>query len=109
MTKQQYPGNTGNRHGKTVVSFLLWTGHHSIGLHLTGAASGRPTVSGMLATARLLGQTTGAALVAMLFHLATDDSAHIALLIAAGFAAAGSAVSFYRIRLPLPAGLNRRR
>ena len=51
----------------------------------------------------------GAALVAMLFHLATDDSAHIALLIAAGFAAAGSAVSFYRIRLPLPAGLNRRR
>jgi hypothetical protein len=67
------------------------------------------SASGMLATARLLGQTTGAALVAMLFHLATDDSAHIALLIAAGFAAAGSAVSFYRIRLPLPAGLNRRR
>lgn len=51
MTKQQYPGNTGNRHGKTVVSFLLWTGHHSIGLHLTGAASGRPTVSGWLGRA----------------------------------------------------------
>lgn len=73
------------------------------------ARTKQAAASGWLATARLLGQTTGAALVAMLFHLATDDSAHIALLIAAGFAAAGSAVSFYRIRLPLPAGLNRRR
>lgn len=66
------------------------------------------SASGMLATARLVGQTTGAALVAMLFHLATDDSAHIALLMAAGFAAAGAALSLFRIRLPLPAGIRRR-
>lgn len=66
------------------------------------------SASGMLATARLVGQTTGAALVAMLFHLATDDSAHIALLLAAGFAAAGSALSLIRVRLPLPAGISRR-
>lgn len=65
------------------------------------------SASGMLATARLVGQTTGAALVAMLFHLHPEGSSHTALLLAAGFAFAGSAVSFARISLPLPAGINR--
>lgn len=67
------------------------------------------SASGMLATARLIGQTTGAALVALLFHLQPEGSSHTALLLAGGFALLGSLVSFSRLSLPLPAGLGRRR
>ena len=66
------------------------------------------SASGMLATARLVGQTTGAALMALLFHLVPDNSTHTALLLAGGFALAGAIVSFTRISLPLPEGLDRR-
>ena len=67
------------------------------------------SASGMLATARLVGQTTGAALMALLFHLVPTDSTHVALLLSACFALAGAVVSFSRIRLPLPEGLTRKR
>ena len=65
------------------------------------------SASGMLATARLAGQTTGAALMALLFHVVPENSTHTALLLAGGFAVAGAAVSLARIRLPLPEGLKR--
>lgn len=71
--------------------------------HRSGSASG------MLATARLTGQTTGAALVALLFHTASDDSAHIALLLAGGFALVGSLISFSRLSLALPQDLTRKK
>ena len=64
------------------------------------------SASGMLATARLAGQTTGAALMALLFHVVPENSTHTALLLAGGFAVAGAAVSLAR-RLPLPEGLKR--
>lgn len=66
------------------------------------------SASGMLASARLLGQTTGAALVAALFRL-YDPAAgcHAALGIAAALALAGSLVSFSRLSLPLPEALRR--
>lgn len=67
------------------------------------------SASGMLATARLTGQTTGAALVALLFHATSDQSAHIALLMAGGFALLGSLISFSRLSLPLPKDLTRTR
>lgn len=67
------------------------------------------SASGMLATARLLGQTTGAGLMALLFHIAPGNSAHTALLLAGGFALTGAVVSLMRIRLPLPEGLRRKR
>ena len=67
------------------------------------------SASGMLATARLIGQTTGAAMMALLFHVVPDDSARRALLVAGIAAAAGSAVSFSRLSLPLPEALVRRR
>ncbi len=54
----------------------------------------------MLATARLTGQTTGAALVALLFHIDPENGCHIALLLAGGFALAGSVVSFTAIARP---------
>lgn len=53
----------------------------------------------MLATARLTGQTTGAALVSLLFHIDPENGCHIALLLAGGFALAGSVVSFSRLSL----------
>lgn len=67
------------------------------------------SASGMLATARLLGQTTGAALMALLFHLVPDDSTRTALMLAGGFALAGAVVSLSRLKLPLPEGLARRK
>ena len=75
-------------------------------------ASAPPTrsgsASGMLATARLVGQTTGAALMALLFHLVPQNSTHTALMIAGGFAIAAAIISFARISLPLPEGLERK-
>ncbi len=65
--------------------------------------------SGMLATARLLGQTTGAALVALMFHLVPDNSSKVALLTACGFALAAAVISCLRISLALPPGLVRKR
>ena len=67
------------------------------------------SASGMLATARLIGQTTGAALMALLFHIVPDHSTHTALLLAGGFAVTGAVVSLARISLPLPEGLTRRK
>ena len=65
------------------------------------------SASGMLATARLTGQTVGAALMALLFHLLPDHAPRTALGLAGLAALAGSAVSFVRLRLPLPEALVR--
>lgn len=67
------------------------------------------SASGMLATARLVGQTTGAALMALLFHVVPENSTRTALLLAGGFAVTGAVVSLARISLPLPEGLARRK
>jgi DHA2 family multidrug resistance protein-like MFS transporter len=59
--------------------------------------------SGMVSTARLVGQTTGSALVAVVFgltHGATDPvvlGTHVAIGVAAGFAALGTALSWARL------------
>jgi MFS transporter, DHA2 family, multidrug resistance protein len=53
--------------------------------------------SGMLGTARLSGQTLGAALVALIFGVAPQHGATIALIVAAGFAAVAALVSLMRI------------
>ncbi len=52
--------------------------------------------SGIVATARLLGQTTGAALVALCFGV-SDHGAALALWLGAAFAGAGSVASFARL------------
>ncbi|QGZ60927.1 MFS transporter [Paraburkholderia acidisoli] len=53
--------------------------------------------SGMLGTARLTGQTLGAALVALIFSVAPRHGPSVALLVATGFAAAASVVSLMRL------------
>ena len=62
--------------------------------HRSGGASG------MLATCRLLGQTTGAALVALCFEVTPHNGAPAALLVGAGFAGAAALVSFLRTTAP---------
>lgn len=64
--------------------------------HRTGSASG------MLATARLLGQTTGAALVALLFHLFGDTAPHDAMLLAGILTLCGAFSSVTRLKLSRP-------
>ena len=62
-------------------------------VHRSGAAGG------MLATARLLGQTLGTVVMAVLFHLGTAHATALALAIAAALAAAGAVVSLLRLRV----------
>ncbi len=59
--------------------------------HRSGGASG------IVATARLIGQTTGAALAALCFSLVGRNGATAALALGAGFAAIGSVMSFLRL------------
>jgi MFS transporter, DHA2 family, multidrug resistance protein len=54
----------------------------------------------MVATARLVGQTTGAAAAALCFGLAGREGATLALALGAGFAALGSVMSFLRMAVP---------
>jgi DHA2 family multidrug resistance protein-like MFS transporter len=53
--------------------------------------------SSIVATARLVGQTIGAALAALCFTLAGREGATVALALGAGFAAVGSVMSFLRL------------
>ena len=57
---------------------------------------------GMLATARLLGQTLGAAAVAILFRAFPEQGSNLALGVAAGLALAAAAVSVSRLSGTLP-------
>lgn len=56
--------------------------------------------SGMLGTARLTGQTVGAALVALIFGIAPHRGPSLALVTAAAIAGLASVVSFMRLRAP---------
>ena len=53
--------------------------------------------SGIVATARLVGQTSGAALAALCFGLVGREGATIALVLGAGFAALGCVMSLLRL------------
>jgi len=57
--------------------------------------------SGMLGTARLLGQTIGAALVALLLARFGEQGTQLSLFAGVGFAALGAALSMLRLS---PAG-----
>jgi DHA2 family multidrug resistance protein-like MFS transporter len=70
------------------------------------AAAPRPrsgAAGGMLASARLLGQTAGAVITAAVFHLAGVQASGLALEIGAAVAMAGAAMSLTRIRVHAPA------
>ena len=54
----------------------------------------------MLGTARLLGQASGAALVALMFNLFATQGTHLSLLLAGSFATLAALVSALRITQP---------
>jgi DHA2 family multidrug resistance protein-like MFS transporter len=56
--------------------------------------------SGIIATSRLLGQTTGAALTALCFSLAGVHGSSTALWLGAGFAAIAAVASGLRLAVP---------
>jgi DHA2 family multidrug resistance protein-like MFS transporter len=58
--------------------------------------------SGMVGTVRLLGQSTGAALVAACFHLSSHQGAIVALWLGAAFAGVASIASFMRLKVANP-------
>jgi MFS transporter, DHA2 family, multidrug resistance protein len=65
---------------------------------MSSAPPGRSgSASSIVATARLTGQTIGAALAALCFGLAGSNGAVIALALGAGFAAMGCLMSFLRL------------
>lgn len=65
---------------------------------MSSAPAGRSgSASGIVATARLTGQTLGAALAALCFALAGREGATLALALGAGFAALGSVMSVLRL------------
>lgn len=72
--------------------------NHTIVSSAPGHRSGG--ASGMLGTARLLGQSSGAALVALLFNLAGNSGTHTALLLAASLAVIAAAISGLRVTQP---------
>ena len=53
-----------------------------------------------LSTARLVGQTTGAALVALAFNLFSGNGTHASLIAAGSFAAVAAIVSTLRLSQP---------
>jgi DHA2 family multidrug resistance protein-like MFS transporter len=55
------------------------------------------SASGMVATARLAGQTSGAALAALCFGLAGREGATLALALGAAFATVGCVISILRL------------
>jgi DHA2 family multidrug resistance protein-like MFS transporter len=68
---------------------------------MASAPAGRSgSASGIVATARLTGQTTGAALAAFCFGLVGHQGATLALALGAGFAAIGCIMSFLRLIVP---------
>lgn len=57
------------------------------------------SAGGMQATARLTGQTVGAALVALIFHVSGPTAAHDAMFVAGILAAAGAVCSLLRLEV----------
>jgi DHA2 family multidrug resistance protein-like MFS transporter len=58
--------------------------------------------SGVVATSRQFGQTSGAALVALCFGMSVTDGPRLALWLGCGFAAAGTVASLLRLVAPKP-------
>lgn len=91
------------------AGFALFQSPNNSMLIASAPAERSGSASGMLATARLIGQTSGAALMALFFHLVPTHATRMALWCAALASAVGCAVSFARLPLPLPEVLVRRK
>ncbi len=90
------------------AGFALFQSPNNSILIASAPTSRSGSASGMLATARLTGQSTGAALMAFVFHAAPHNNNSVAMYIAAAFALVAAVVSLARLRLPLPEALMRK-
>lgn len=91
------------------LGFAFFQSPNNSMLIASAPAARSGSASGMLATARLVGQTSGAALMALFFHTVPGQATRAALWCAACAAAVGCGVSFSRLSLPLPEALSRRK
>lgn len=78
------------------VGFGLFQSPNNHILLSSAPAHRNGSASGMLATARLVGQTTGAALVALLFEVSGNAAPHQALMLAGILTLCGALTSFSR-------------
>ena len=79
------------------VGFGLFQSPNNRAILTSAPAERSGGASGMLGTARLLGQTVGAALVALMFGWFDRGATTVALMTGAGFALVGAAVSCLRL------------
>ncbi|MBR0646846.1 MFS transporter [Plastoroseomonas hellenica] len=80
------------------AGFGLFQTPNNRALVLAAPASRTGAASGMMSTARLFGQSMGAAVVALLLRLLPETGAILAIVAAAAFAALGALVSLLRPR-----------
>lgn len=78
------------------VGFGLFQTPNNRALVTSAPPSRAGAASGMMSTARLFGQSIGAAVVALLLRLLPESGAMVALSVASGFAACGAVVSLLR-------------
>lgn len=83
------------------AGFGLFQSPNNSVIIMSAPANRGGSASGMLATSRLLGQTTGAMLVALMFNMFSISGSRIALLIAACIATLACLLSVYRIKLTI--------
>ncbi|CAG9296910.1 MFS transporter [Celerinatantimonas diazotrophica] len=81
------------------VGFGFFQAPHNHTLISAAPTSRSGGASGMQSTARLVGQTFGAALVALLFNLFAGHGTHAALIAAGAFASIAILTSIYRVKL----------
>jgi DHA2 family multidrug resistance protein-like MFS transporter len=80
------------------VGFGLFNSPNNRTIMASAPRSRSGGASGMQATSRLLGQTIGSALVAMLFNLYPAGGASLVLVVAAGFSVGAGVLSLFRPR-----------
>lgn len=87
------------------VGFGLFQTPNNVTIVSAAPASRSGGASGMLGTARLLGQTLGTTLVALMFRMVSHDmSSRACLLLAVAFAVAAGIVSCMRMSQVIPVG-----
>ncbi|MFI3278401.1 MAG: MFS transporter [Rikenellaceae bacterium] len=67
------------------------------------------SASGMMASARLMGQIIGTSLVALCFYILSSSEANYIIYVSAIFSAVAMVISFSRLSLPLPEVLREKR
>ena len=83
------------------IGFGLFQAPNNHAILTSGPVNRSGVAGGMLSTARTTGQTTGAVMLAIVFSLFNAHDGHgpeVALVLAAGFAAAASGFSLLRVR-----------